>query len=336
MSKINTTYQELADYIFSFFSSCTAPGQGLFLFRTLNATTRKYGKTQAEINLCHIVIFNLLENGYLEAANEPSPFVRLTEKGFDYLQGDDLIKNQINLKEYIDLSKEDSNVTFNGLWTIIGIKDVAPFYVDGPTFFNTINPFVNVATNYSAYIQMLSDQKESTSRHTWFKTLFLRLKKSDIPSFLDDLSLSIYKYYDEISVNRTYFKDEFNIEEIDVHKFEMLCPNDEIKELCLSLIKTNPECDYFSSVNKSAVEVYLKKNTKGSAILKAIDFLDIKIENTYAFGDGKNDIEMLLTVGCGIAMGNANDEVKNHSNKITDTVQNDGVAKGIEQYVYID
>ena len=175
MSKINTTYQELADYIFSFFSSCTAPGQGLFLFRTLNATTRKYGKTQAEINLCHIVIFNLLENGYLEAANEPSPFVRLTEKGFDYLQGDDLIKNQINLKEYIDLSKEDSNVTFNGLWTIIGIKDVAPFYVDGPTFFNTINPFVNVATNYSAYIQMLSDQKESTSRHTWFKTLFLRL-----------------------------------------------------------------------------------------------------------------------------------------------------------------
>ena len=35
-------------------------------------------------------------------------------------------------------------------------------------------------------------------------------------------------------------------------------------------------------------------------------------------------------------MGNANDEVKNHSNKITDTVQNDGVAKGIEQYVYID
>ena len=83
------------------------------------------------------------------------------------------------------------------MWTIIGIKDVAPFYVDGPTFFNTINPFVNVATNYSAYIQMLSDQKESTSRHTWFKTLFLRLKKSDIPSFLDDLSLSIYKYYDE-------------------------------------------------------------------------------------------------------------------------------------------
>lgn len=111
-----------------------SPWTRIILFRTLDATARKYGKTQAEINLCHIVIFNLLENGYLEAANEPSPFVRLTEKGYDYLQGDDLIKNQINLKEYIDLSKEDSTVIFNGLWTIIGIKDVAPFYVDGPTF----------------------------------------------------------------------------------------------------------------------------------------------------------------------------------------------------------
>ena len=106
--------------------------------------------------------------------------------------------------------------------------------------------------------------------------------------------------------------------------------------MCLNLIKTNPECDYFSSVNKSAVEVYLKKNTKGTAILKAIEYLDVKIENTYAFGDGKNDIEMLSTVGCGIAMGNASDEVKKYSNKITDTVQNDGVAKGIEEYIYIN
>ena len=76
MSKINTTYKQLADYVFSFFESNT-PGQGLFLFRSLDATARKEHKTQAEINLYHIVIFNLLENGYLEAKNEPSPFVRL-------------------------------------------------------------------------------------------------------------------------------------------------------------------------------------------------------------------------------------------------------------------
>ena len=141
-----------------------------------------------------------------------------------------------------------------------------------------------------------------------------------------------YKYYDEIGVNRTYFKDEFNIDEIDVHKFEMLCPNDEIKELCLSLIKTNPECDYFSSVNKSAVEVYLKKNTKGSAILKAIDFLDIKIENTYAFGDGKNDIDMFQMADERYAVANAHDDLKEYATEIILSNDEDGVARWLEEH----
>ena len=160
--------------------------------------------------------------------------------------------------------------------------------------------------------------------------------QSELYSYMKESCKEFYDYYDKIGISRTYFKDTFNVEEIDVHKLEMLCPSEQIKELCLNLIKTNPECDYFSSVNKSAVEVYLKKNTKGTAILKAIEYLDVKIENTYAFGDGKNDIEMLSTVGCGIAMGNASDEVKKYSNKITDTVQNDGVSKGIEEYIYIN
>ena len=42
---------------------------------------------------------------------------------------------------------------------------------------------------------------------------------------------------------------------------------------------------------------------------------------------------MLEAVGCGIAMGNASDKVKSYADKITDTVMNDGVAKGIEDFI---
>lgn len=42
---------------------------------------------------------------------------------------------------------------------------------------------------------------------------------------------------------------------------------------------------------------------------------------------------MLSTVGCGIAMGNAHDEVKIYANQFTDSVHNDGVAIGIEKYI---
>ena len=42
---------------------------------------------------------------------------------------------------------------------------------------------------------------------------------------------------------------------------------------------------------------------------------------------------MLSTVGCGIAMGNADDEVKRYAHKITDEVHKDGVATGIQKYI---
>ena len=44
---------------------------------------------------------------------------------------------------------------------------------------------------------------------------------------------------------------------------------------------------------------------------------------------------MLSIVGCGIAMGNASDEVKSYAHQVTDSVLEDGVATGIEKYILI-
>lgn len=112
---------------------------------------------------------------------------------------------------------------------------------------------------------------------------------------------------------------------------EMLCKSKEAINYCISL--ESNEYDYIHNLDSNVIEFYSKKDTKGSGILKVLEHLNIPIENSYAFGDGKNDIEMLETVGCGIAMGNASEKVKNHAKKITDTVQNDGIAIGIEKYI---
>lgn len=42
---------------------------------------------------------------------------------------------------------------------------------------------------------------------------------------------------------------------------------------------------------------------------------------------------MLQSVGCGIAMGNASDQVKQFAKVVTASVQEDGVATGIERYI---
>lgn len=51
-------------------------------------------------------------------------------------------------------------------------------------------------------------------------------------------------------------------------------------------------------------------NTKGRRLLELLTYLGENIENTIAFGDNHNDISMLRSVGYGIAMENADIDVK--------------------------
>ena len=80
-------------------------------------------------------------------------------------------------------------------------------------------------------------------------------------------------------------------------------------------------------------EMVPKGHSKATGIDFVLNHYNIDDKDSYAFGDGINDIEMLSTVGCGIAMGNASDEVKKYAHKVTESVHDDGVAVGIKEYV---
>lgn len=53
---------------------------------------------------------------------------------------------------------------------------------------------------------------------------------------------------------------------------------------------------------------------------------------TMAFGDGGNDIRMLEHVGIGVAMGNANPEVKEIADYVTSHVDDDGIANALKHF----
>lgn len=150
-------------------------------------------------------------------------------------------------------------------------------------------------------------------------------------SYIKDEYKKLHSFYDSFSISKKYLEGDYNLEEVDIFKIEMVCNDKKGVDYCLSL--GNDHFDYIHNINEGTFELYSKRNTKASGILKALDFLNIPLENSYAFGDGKNDIEMLSTVGCGIAMGNADDYVKGYAKKVTDTVQNDGVAIEIENFI---
>ncbi|MDD3027380.1 MAG: HAD family hydrolase [Erysipelotrichaceae bacterium] len=83
------------------------------------------------------------------------------------------------------------------------------------------------------------------------------------------------------------------------------------------------------------MDVHLEGFSKGTACEYLYRHLNIETKNTYAFGDGHNDIEMLQLVGHGIAMGNASDKVKKHADHVTRTVNNDGIAHAFKKLLDI-
>lgn len=139
--------------------------------------------------------------------------------------------------------------------------------------------------------------------------------------------------YEQFGVRRKMLKADYQLENIEVFKIEMLCPDTLTLQICIEFAQQHPEYDHYHSMSHLLMELYSKKNTKATGIMKVLDLLDIPLECSYAFGDGKNDIEMLEHVGCGIAMENAEDYVKKHAKQITGSVQEDGVATGIYKYV---
>lgn len=74
-----------------------------------------------------------------------------------------------------------------------------------------------------------------------------------------------------------------------------------------------------------------KGTNKASGIDAICQYLGVDVAETMAFGDGGNDIVMLRHAGIGVAMGNANDEVKASARFVTDTVDEDGIAKVLER-----
>lgn len=69
---------------------------------------------------------------------------------------------------------------------------------------------------------------------------------------------------------------------------------------------------------------------KAAGIRKVLEHYSISPQETIAFGDGENDIDMFHAVGTAVAMGNAPDTVKAQSSYVTDSVDDDGIFKALK------
>ncbi|MCI8375283.1 MAG: HAD family phosphatase [Lachnospiraceae bacterium] len=79
------------------------------------------------------------------------------------------------------------------------------------------------------------------------------------------------------------------------------------------------------------IEVNAREANKGAALRYLWEYLGIERDETAAFGDGSNDITMLLEAGTGYAMENACPEAKEAADRLAPSNEQEGVAFEIER-----
>lgn len=95
--------------------------------------------------------------------------------------------------------------------------------------------------------------------------------------------------------------------------------------------KEFPMLDFIRNTPYS-VDVVSKGNSKAEGIKQFLTHLNQEHVETYAFGDGHNDVEMLQAVQHPIAMGNAIPRLKEIAEYITTENTNNGIINGLKHY----
>lgn len=84
--------------------------------------------------------------------------------------------------------------------------------------------------------------------------------------------------------------------------------------------------------NASGVDIIARGGGKVTGIRRYLQENGIAPEETIAFGDGENDLEMLRFAGIGVAMGNAAESVKRAADYVTSDIDEDGIVRALAHF----
>lgn len=116
-----------------------------------------------------------------------------------------------------------------------------------------------------------------------------------------------------------------------VLKATVLEENIDVVEKLYDEIKSWPEISV-SRTGSIRFDINAKGITKQTGLEKVCSEKGILPKEVVTVGDFDNDIEMIEWAGLGVAMGNGNSNVKRIANYITDTNDNNGVAKVVYEH----
>lgn len=112
-------------------------------------------------------------------------------------------------------------------------------------------------------------------------------------------------------------------------KIHLFFPNHEEKLKAAALLKGLPF--FVSESVPNDIEVMPLGVDKGTGLSALAAYLSLTPAEVMAVGDGENDLAMLRYAGLSVAMGNACDAVKETARVVTESNDEDGLAKAVER-----
>ena len=138
------------------------------------------------------------------------------------------------------------------------------------------------------------------------------------------------------------FTDMLNVKNIDFNKtydsikdqniFQITAfVNKEREEFLMPYLKDCTSCRWYPDF----VDITEKLADKGNGLIAMAKHQGLNISETMAFGDGGNDTSIIIKAGIGVAMGNANQHLKDVADYVTTSVDENGIYNALKHFELI-
>lgn len=228
-------------------------------------------------------------------------FKKLQERGIKVFLCSGRNKYLIRKSGVLDYVKPDGYIVMNGAAVIINDKIIYSYPIPS----NVVDALIKFSKRLRFGLTLI----EETEGHI---------------NYIDERVISAHEKYGTRFPQPRSFPDHY-----DRVVYQAICFCDELDEsLFLPHIKGAKSARW----DEYAVDIMPEDSDKSKGVLALLTYLNLKPENCLAIGDGNNDIEVLQFSGIGVAMGNANQKVKDAADYVTDDIDNDGWAKAMKHF----
>jgi hypothetical protein len=141
-------------------------------------------------------------------------------------------------------------------------------------------------------------------------------------------------YYTQREIRATKVEPEYAaVESVSTENIQKIMLRDAPEKISalVDTLRSYTDVNVFKT-QANALEIFDNSCSKGISVKFMANQLNIPLDSIMAIGDSEGDKEMIQTVGYGIAMGNADESIKQIAFDVTLSNDEDGVAHTLKKY----